>query len=236
MNKILKNRFVIAAIAILLALLCSGIFYAVVSSSADTTEVIKIKTNVSKGAEITSDMIETTKVGGYNLSDNVVTKESDVIGKYALADFSPGDLILADKITDNSLVQEDSLDTLNGSKVAISITIQDFADGLSDKLMGGDIVSCIVTTSDKKTTIPAELTYVEVVSVTDENGIDKESSQTTADSDNMATVTLLATPKQAALLSNYEQTAEIQLALVYRGDSNTANQFIAKQDEVLNHA
>ena len=72
--------------------------------------------------------------------------------------------------------------------------------------------------------------------MTAENGVDKQSAEKAEEDENMATVTLLATPRQATLLSNYEQTAEIQLALVYRGDSNNANQFLAKQDEVLNHA
>ena len=234
--KLLKNRFVIAVLAILLALIFSGIFYAISISSADTTDVVKITNPVSKGEMITTDDIEVVEVGGYNLSDGVITKENDVVGKYALADFSTGDLILNSKVTDDPLAQENGLDSLDGSKVAISITIQDFADGLSDKLMAGDIVSCIVTTQDKKTIIPPELTYVEVMSVTAENGVDKQSAEKAEEDENMATVTLLATPRQATLLSKYEQTAEIQLALVYRGDSNNANQFLAKQDEVLNHA
>ena len=234
--KLLKNRFVIAVLAILLALIFSGIFYAISISSADTTDVVKITNPVSKGEMITTDDIEVVEVGGYNLSDGVITKENYVVGKYALADFSTGDLILNSKVTDDPLAQENGLDSLDGSKVAISITIQDFADGLSDKLMAGDIVSCIVTTQDKKTIIPPELTYVEVMSVTAENGVDKQSAEKAEEDENMATVTLLATPRQATLLSNYEQTAEIQLALVYRGDSNNANQFLAKQDEVLNHA
>ena len=142
--KLLKNRFVIAVLAILLALIFSGIFYAISISSADTTDVVKITNPVSKGEMITTDDIEVVEVGGYNLSDGVITKENDVVGKYALADFSTGDLILNSKVTDDPLAQENGLDSLDGSKVAISITIQDFADGLSDKLMAGDIVSCIV--------------------------------------------------------------------------------------------
>lgn len=233
MNKILKNRVFIALIAILAALLCGSIFYASVASAADTTEVVKVTSDIPKGTQITSDMVDVVPVGGYNLSENVITEKSDVIGKYALADFSSGDLILDTKISDNTLSSSDGLDTLDGTRVAISVTIQDFADGLSDKLQSGDIVSCIVTTADKKTTIPPQLTYVEVLATTDENGVDKQSTQNTAQSETAATVTLLATPEQATLLSNYEQTAEIQLALVYRGDSDTANQFIAAQSGVL---
>jgi hypothetical protein len=41
---------------------------------------------------------------------------------------------------------------------------------------------------------------------------------------------------QAKLLAKYENNSTMQTALVYRGDKDTANKFLAKQDEYLKNA
>jgi pilus assembly protein CpaB len=180
-------------------------------------------------------MIKVEEIVGYNIS-NIITNKSDAVGKYASADLLSGDLILESKVSNSITDSNDSLSTLDGSKSAISVTIKTFADGLSDKLSMGDIVTCIVTDSNsKKTTTPTELTYLKVLAVTQKNGTDKQSDiKSESNHENMATVTVLANPKQAELLANYDTTSDVHFALVYRGDVNIAKQFIAKQDGVFN--
>ena len=222
MNKLLKNRIAIAILAMLFAFGSGLWFYMGVTASAQKTNVVKITADVPKGSLITKDMIVTTQVGGYGLDKDVVKKTEDVVGKYATADFAPGDLVLSTKLSDNQLTGDTSLDTLDGTRSAISIAVKSLADGLSNKLQAGDIVSCY-TISNNQAILPPELTYVEILDA------DESSNSNT----NTSTVTLLATQKQATLLAQYSETSVIHLALVYRGDSATAQQFLDKQDEVL---
>ena len=42
---------------------------------------------------------------------------------------------------------------------------------------------------------------------------------------------MLVNEKQAKLLAQYEGNADMQAALVYRGDKVTANKFLEKQDK-----
>jgi len=83
-------------------------------------------------------------------------------------------------------------------------------------------------TNEQGTEMPSSLTYVEVLTTTTLEGVDKEKSSDETE-ENLATVTLLATPEQAKLLADYDKNAEIHLALVYRGDEETAQTFIKKQ-------
>lgn len=222
MNKLLKNRIAIAIFAMLFAFGAGLWFYVGTTAASQKTNVVKITSEVSKGSLITKEMVVTTQVGGYGLDKDVVKKSEDVVGKYAAADFSPGDLVLSTKLSDNQLTGDTSLDTLDGTRSAISITVKSLADGLSNKLQAGDIVSCY-TIKDNKAILPPELTYVEVL----------DADESSNSNSNTSTITLLATQKQATLLAQYNETSVIHLALVYRGNAATAQQFLDKQDEVL---
>ncbi len=87
-----------------------------------------------------------------------------------------GDYILASKLSEKPLAEFEYLNDLDGTKVAMSITIKSFCCGLSGKLEAGDIVTLISANYDNlgKATIPPELQYVKVLAVTAETGDDKE--------------------------------------------------------------
>jgi len=114
----------------------------------------------------------------------------------------------------------------------MSITINSFAGGLSGKLRNGDIVTIIVTgkNPDNPADIPAQLKYVRVITATTTSGFDVDSSDG-ENSEIPATVTLLVNEEQAKLLTEYENHAVIHLSLVYRGNEETANQFLAVQEQ-----
>ncbi|WBY64711.1 Flp pilus assembly protein CpaB [Thermocaproicibacter melissae] len=231
--KIVKNRIFLALICGVFAVLCVFAYTTTIKSEAKTVQVVKFTCAVSKGEKIADNMVQNVTVGAYNLSPGIITSKDDVVGKYADADFAKGDLILSNKITDSISTAPDRLSMLDGTRVAYSVTIKDFSDALSDKLRSGDIVSVIK--SDKSgAAIPPELTYVEVLTVTDSKGVDRDQTDTEEEKDTLKTVTLLVTPSQAVQLTEYEDSGEIHFALVYRGDSKTAQKFLDKQSEVLN--
>ena len=124
--------------------------------------------------------------------------------------------------------------TLNGTKQAVSITIDSFAGGISGKLENGDIVSIIVT-REKQTSVPAELTYVKVITTTTAAGVDKNDLKPDEDGNYElpSTVTLLVNKEQAKILANYESDGDMHLSLIFRGDELAANKYLEVQEKVF---
>lgn len=234
----LKNRTVLGVLCILLSLLiCFGITPLFQKAVSEKTEIIRIVKEIKTGDEITSDMVQVVEVGGYGLPDNVIRQADTAVGKYATADLSVGDYILNTKLSGTPALENAYLHNLDGSKQAISVTIKSFANGLSGKLESGDIVSVIAPDYKKQgaTVIPAELKYVEVITVTAASGYDANQREDAASDDRElpATVTLLVSPEQGKVLAELEADGRLHLALVYRGDSANTAKFIEAQDNVI---
>jgi len=234
----LKNRTVLGIICIVVSLvICFAItplFNATISQKA---EIVRVVRDVKTGDMITKDMVQTVEVGGYNLPDNVVKNLDTAIGRYAAADMYAGDYILAAKLTDTPASENAYLYNLNGDKQAISVTVKSFANGLSGKLISGDIVSVIAPDYKKQgaTVIPAELQYVEVIAVTASTGYDANTGDQSEDDEKElpSTVTLLVSPEQSKILAELEADGKLHLSLVYRGAPENAAKFTAAQDEVI---
>ncbi|BAL01478.1 hypothetical protein OBV_42790 [Oscillibacter valericigenes Sjm18-20] len=241
---IFKNRTVLGAVCIVLSLLiCFALTPLFNQSISQKTTVVRVVTDIQSGDRITKDMVQAVEVGGYNLPEDVMKEADSVVGKYAKADLSPGDYILAAKLSDTPASENTYLYNLDGTKQAISVTIKSFADGLSGKLVSGDIVSVIAPDYKKQgsTVIPPELTYVEVIGVTASTGYDTNSEQNSKNADQKkedekqlpATVTLLVSPEQSKILANLESEGSIHLSLVYRGSKDKADEFITIQEKLL---
>lgn len=207
---IFKNRTVIGVICILLALvICFGITPLFNQSISQKAEIVRVTKDIHAGELITKDMVTTAEVGSYNLPSGLMTVKDNVVGKYAKADFAVGDYILAAKLSEAPAAENAYLYNLDGSKQAISVTIKSFATGLSGKLQSGDIVSVIVADypEDGETTIPAELQYVEIISVTASTGYDANTGEATEEEKELpSTVTFLVLPEQAKVLAELERT------------------------------
>jgi len=241
----LKNRTVLGVICIVLSLLiCFALTPLFNQSVSQKTTIVRVVKDIKAGDAITKDMVQTVEVDGYNLPENIVRQADAVIGKYATADLSPGDYILSAKLTDVPAAENAYLYNLNGDKQAISVSIKSFAQGLSGKLISGDIVSVIAPDYRKQgsTVIPPELTYVEVIGVTASTGYDTDSKQSsggvdidkTGDEKQLpATVTLMVSPEQAKILAELEADGKLHLSLVYRGSKENAAKFIELQDKVI---
>ena len=112
--------------------------------TSDTTTVVRLKQEVGRGTKITEDQVETVKVKTDTMPQGVYVNTADVVGKYASSTLYAGDILTKAKLSGDSNNADDVLATLNGSKVAVSVTIDTFAAGLSGKLQNGDIISLIV--------------------------------------------------------------------------------------------
>lgn len=240
----LKNRTVLGVLCIVLSLLICFVLTPLFNQSvSQKTTIVRVVKDIKSGDQITKDMVQTMEVGGYNLPDSVLKKTDSVIGKYAKADLQSGDYILTTKLSDTPASENTYLYKLNGEKQAISVSIKNFAEGLSGKLISGDIVSVIAPDYKKQgsTVIPPELTYMEVIGVTASTGYDTDRLDTGTDSSAKdgnekqlpATVTLLASPEQVKILAELEAEGKLHLSLVYRGSKENASKFIELQDKVI---
>jgi pilus assembly protein CpaB len=239
---IFKNRTVIGLVCIFLSLvICFGLTPLFNSGLRARTEIVRVSSTVKKGEVLTADKLEMVKVGAYNLPDNVIKSKNSAVGKYVNADLQKGDYILASKLSEKPLAEFEYLNDLDGTKVAMSITIKSFAAGLSGKLEAGDIVTLISANYDNlgKATIPPELQYVKVLAVTAETGDDKEYvPQKVSNGENEekklpATITLLVNTEQAKVLADLEQKGNVHATLVYRGSKENADKFLAEQDKLF---
>ena len=230
----MKNRTIIGIVCIILAV-CVTFFAAPLVNrlTSNTTAVIRLKQDVGKGVRITEKQVESVKVNNEAVPQDAYRNSEDVIGKYASSALYAGDILTKVKLSGNSNSAEDVFASLDASNMAASVTIDTFAAGLSGKLCNGDIISFIV--ADKSTgaaLIPGELKYMKVITTTTAGGIDQDSVVKNEDGsyEIPSTVTVLCNTEQATLLTEYEADTTLQAALVYRGDSSTANKFLEKQE------
>jgi len=244
MKKILRNRTVLGIASIVLSLIiCFGLTPLFNQAISEKVSVARITENIQRGELITSKMIETVEIGGYNLPDTVLRQEENIIGNYALTELHTGDYVLNSKISSKPLANYEYLTDFDGSERAISVSIKSFAAGLSGKLEPGDIVT--VMASDfgdmRETVSPMELQYVKVLAVTagtgldtDEYEIDQEAIE--KDKELPATVTLKATYEQAKLLAEMEAKGKIHVVFVYRGTKENADRFLDEQKLILSES
>lgn len=228
----ISNRTVISIICIVAALLiCFGVAPVVNRISDGKVSIVRVIRQVEAGAVIGADDVAVVEVGRHNLPGGLVTKTEDVIGKCTKSDLYAGDYILKEKLTGTEKTAKDLLGNLGSGKKAISVTIPSFGNGFSGKLRTGDIVSIIVyDNTENRAFTPKELQYVKVITTTTSQGVDYEDVE---DGTQPVTITFLVNAEQAELLSLYDKTGSLHVALEYRGDSETAEKYLAEQDKVL---
>jgi pilus assembly protein CpaB len=241
MKKILRNRTVLGIASIVLSLIiCFGLTPLFNQAISEKVSVARITENIQKGELITSKMIETVEIGGYNLPDTVLRQEENIVGNYALTELHAGDYVLNSKISSKPVANYEYLTDFDGSERAISVSIKSFAAGFSGKLEPGDIVT--VMASDfgdmRETVSPAELQYVEVLAVTAGTGLDTNEYEIDReaiekDKELPATVTLKATYEQAKLLAEMEAKGKVHVVFVYRGTKENADKFLDEQKLIL---
>ena len=118
--------------------------------------------------------------------------------------------------------------------MAISLTVKTLASGLSDKLQQNDIVRIyhFLETAEE---VP-ELRFVKVLSVTDSDGVNVDNTkELTEDEEKQqsATITVLATPEQARIITEMENDGVVHVALISRNNSKLAEDLLAEQDKTL---
>ena len=235
----LKNQTFVGIACVVAALVVGFVFVPLVNNMVSaTTAVVRAKQDIPEGTQITASMLETVQVGKQNLPSGIVKKASNVAGKYAAVDISVHDMITASKTSSTGGIYN-----LSNGQYLISVTVKNFADGLSGKIQSGDVVKVLLPPSStnsissssesNEADCPAELQYVKVAAVTASNGTDtneatvQKSSGTSTNSNLPATVTLIVNDRQAQILAGQESNT-VHLALACRSGKK-AEELLKKQ-------
>lgn len=231
----LNNRFLFGLLSLILAAVIAFVALPTIARQTNgKTGIVRVREPILKGAAITEKNVEEIEVGSYNLPPNVARTADDVVGRYATADFFAGDYILSTKVSAFPVTSDIALNDIPSGKVAISLTVKTLASGLSDKLQPNDIVR-IYHFLDIAEEVP-ELRFVKVLSVTDSDGINVDNTkEPTEDEEKQqsATITVLASPEQAKIITGLENDGVAHVALICRNNDKLAEELLAEQDQVL---
>ncbi len=231
----LNNRFIFGLLSIVLAAIIAFVALPAISRQTNgKVEIVRIVNPVLKGAAITEKDVEVVEVGSFNLPPNIARLREDVVGYYATADLAAGDYILSSKISMIPVTSDVALNEIPSGKVAISLTVKTLASGLSDKLQPGDVIR-IYHFLDIAQELP-ELNFVKVLAVTDEGGINVDNAKEMAEEEEKqqsATITVLATPEQARIITGLENDGVVHVALISRNNSKLAEELLTQQDRML---
>ena len=151
MNKnIFRSRTVIGAVCILLAVLvCFGITHAFQRGpkSPDGGGPVKAEV-IPRGHTSRQTWWRSTPEGPPAWRDSVATSLDEVVGRYTDVELRKNTDVNTAWLSSEPLTQYEYLTQLNGSKVAISVTIPTFAKGGSGKVEAGDIIMLFATDKD----------------------------------------------------------------------------------------
>lgn len=231
----LNNRFIFGILSLVLAAVIAFVALPTIARQTNgKTEIVRITQPVLKGEKITSDNAEVVEVGGYNLPSNVAHSMEDVEGLYVTADLAAGDYILTSKVSTVPVSSDVALNDIPSGKVAISLSVKTLASGLSDKLQPGDIIRIyhFLETAEE---VP-ELRFVKVLSVTDSDGINVDNTKEPTEDEEpqqSATITVLASPEQARIITEMENDGVAHVALISRNNDQLAEELLAEQDKTL---
>ena len=231
----LNNRFIFGILSLVLAAVIAFVALPTIARQTNgKTEIVRITQPVLKGEQVTKENAEVVEVGGYNLPTNVAHSLEDVEGLYVTADLAAGDYILTSKVSSVPVSSDAALNDIPSGKVAITLTVKTLASGLSDKLQPNDIVRIyhFLETAEE---VP-ELRFVKVLSVTDSDGINVDNTKEPTEDEEpqqSATITVLASPEQARIITKLENDGVAHVALISRNNDQLAEELLAEQDKTL---
>ena len=229
----MKNkRLLFGIIAIALAFLLVFVGIPIINSKYNrTVTVLRVTSNIEKGTVIDASQLTNVTVIAAGMPDGVLSDASEVVGKYAIVDFVPGDFVLPAKLS--SYKQEDTsvLTSLEDGTVAVTITAPNLSGTLANKIQTGDIVKVYNAAGDQLTEY-YELQYLKIVGITNNDGTQIE--EVAGDASRMAaTYTFAVTYEQAEKLIALDHDGELHFVLVSRGDVERAEKLMQKQTALL---
>lgn len=216
--KFLQNKIIVGAVCILTAgIFAFGILPSMYKGKGGTEKVVKVNATVVAGTKIEEDMLIETEVGSYGLSENVIKKKEDAVGKFARCEISLDDFVIKSKLSD--FAANEKLDNIQakGQKL-ITVTLPSIAAGVGNHIQTGDIIS-LICYIDNNVVVYDELKNLEVYSVENDNAKNLEDTGSEDDDNDKiaATMTLIVNDTQASKLVSAEYAGKLHAVFERRG-------------------
>lgn len=236
MNKIFKNRFVVGVICLSLAVIIGFVLVPFVNNlTKNTVEVVRAKTDITMGTQLTEDMLEMVEVGKINLPHDTATDIKQVVNMFAEVDLRTGDIILTSKVKDKLVLPENKIRQMKKGEASYTIKI---GSSYLSKLYPNDIVTFDTFDSEGNVVHVPQLQYVSVITTTTAEGVDiLQHGQVNKDGSPLVpdTITFIMTKEQIDKLMYLEKNSGFKLSLRYRGeDMDRINELLDEQTKILN--
>lgn len=176
-----KDKLIFVGIFLSLCLISFGISTLYINKELELVEVYIAKNNLSARVLIDKDSIQLTKVPKAYLSDQVVLKKEDILGKYVKLNTSipKGSLVYQSSIENiNDAIDEPALLlNINQAVFAIDVNISSTAGNSIQKGSKIDIYGTLK--HNRETTVDLLFKQVRVLSIKDKNGneVDTKTNQ-----------------------------------------------------------
>ena len=141
--KLLKNKFLIGSLCIMLGLLVSFLAIPQIQAREKQTLVqsVRLIQNVKKGDIITDSQVEIVSIDQTLLPSHALVSLSSISSRYAAADLFAGDFLTTTKLMDGDKASNPiQLATAKGLTI-ISITLPTLSSGVSGMIRPGDVVT-----------------------------------------------------------------------------------------------
>lgn len=159
MKRFLRSKLFISTIL----LLCAGflsfwVLPKVNNSKSETVTVIQMVEDVNAGTRISESMVTTKEIGKYGVDNAVLTKKSDIVGKYAAITIRRGTNMYSDMFVDEFNQVDGALDSiLKPTDRLVTVSLDSAAAGMTTMLKPGSVVD--VMTQQAQTTTVDEYGY-----------------------------------------------------------------------------
>jgi pilus assembly protein CpaB len=224
----MKSKFILIG-ALLLAIVTTVLFSKYVNSidkkyknDKTTVQVVVLKQDVIKNQMIAEDMLETKDFNASTVLPQAIKSSTDIVGSYTLVDMKAGEMLIADRFTDQAKEKELITRKISEGKRAVSIDVS-YVESVSTLIEpedNVDVIYTIVNEEDEPVTSTI-LKNVRVLAVgkritqkdsgTAENN--QDAAQGAQDQASYTAVTLELDPIQVEQIINAEQKGNLKFAL-----------------------
>ena len=226
--RILKNKYVIFALCMALSGVIAFLLVPIGNENlTNAIEVVRVSRRIEKNTMITEDMLEYVAVMPLNLPEHIIKDKQSIVGKVSAVTLLPQDNLMPVIFNDTySITNNEFYNMDNPDKLAVSVSVKTLAASVSGKLLPSDVVSLYGYNTESKTLVlHDDLMYVEVLSITNSKAEDLDKRQSNSESDTSdavipATITLSVNRNQAKELIELENTGNIHIVFVGRGETS----------------
>lgn len=234
---LLKNRFLIGCICIVLAFVIGFVAVPLLTNKMNNkVSIVVLSRDVVKGQQITPDYVRNIDISESDMlyaSGDYFSSVEDLRKNvyYASIDMKTNDVLIQSKVSRDKPYADQTYRELGDNEYAVSVSVNSLPQSVSAKIAVGDIVMPVLY-ADGASRINPNIMYLEVINIVNSTAEDINKQGDSA-SDIPSVVTFKVNLQQALDLVACENETSIHLSLVCRGDDYKKAQLLARQQSYL---